>query len=102
VDEAFCDRFRVLRNTFCFLKDFVAGAPTGTDRPVQHRSRTDAFASNSAGIVLKDVTALANGDLFAVGETANDFAGMKNQTRELTNLQVLGTDIAVAHIGLRP
>jgi hypothetical protein len=37
-----------------------------------------------------------------VGETANDFAGMKNQTRELTNLQVLGTDIAVAHIGLRP
>ena len=57
---------------------------------------------NSAGIVLKDVTALANGDLFAVGETANDFAGMKNQTRELTNLQVLGTDIAIAHIGLRP
>jgi len=75
----------------------------GTEKWRQEYTTTPQIAGkNSAGIALKDVTCLANGDIFAVGDTANDFAGMKNQTQELTNLQTLGTDIAIAHVGLRP
>jgi hypothetical protein len=75
----------------------------GSEKWRQEFTTTPQLAGlNSAGIVLKDVTSLTNGDVFAVGETANDFAGMKNQTQSLTNLQTLGTDIAIAHVGLRP